>query len=174
MWNEHKRRRYKKQSQVLVLGPDKRRLNMNRGTRSFWLEEQIMRLVKSNESERGCKINPTNKLTVYLEWEVHGNLLENPCFGDILMITVWFFCSVCLRSHWSRQDLHYARGPWLSRGHLFDYGWPLSAHWGDCHREAVWCSCLVSRGIKQYNLYINRAVVNLFSHKFQIALYSEW
>ena len=35
VWNEHKRRRYKKQSQVLVLGPDKRRLNMNRGTQSF-------------------------------------------------------------------------------------------------------------------------------------------
>ena len=30
VWNEHKRRRYKKQSQVLVLGPDKRRLNVNR------------------------------------------------------------------------------------------------------------------------------------------------
>ena len=29
-WNEHKRRRYTKQSQVLVLGPDKRRLNKNK------------------------------------------------------------------------------------------------------------------------------------------------
>ena len=59
VWNKHKRRRYKKQSQVLVLGPHKRRLNMNRGTRSFdWRK----RHVKSNESDRGCKTKPTNQL----------------------------------------------------------------------------------------------------------------
>ena len=37
----------------LVLGPDKRRLNMSRGTRPFELEEEMMRLVKSSESDRG-------------------------------------------------------------------------------------------------------------------------
>ena len=52
VWNEHKKRRYKKQSQVLVLGPNKI-LNKNGG----WLEEEIMRLVKNNESESKCKIN---------------------------------------------------------------------------------------------------------------------
>ena len=37
------RRRYKKQSQVQVLGPDKRGLSIIRGNRRFWLEEEIMR-----------------------------------------------------------------------------------------------------------------------------------
>ena len=36
---------------------------MNRSTRSFWLEEEIMRLVKSNESDTGCKTKQTNRLT---------------------------------------------------------------------------------------------------------------
>ena len=37
---------------------------MNGGIKQeFWLEEEIMRLVKSNESESGCKSKPTNKLS---------------------------------------------------------------------------------------------------------------
>ena len=43
----------------MVLGPDKRRLNKNRDE-EFWLEEEIMRLVKSNESVRGCKTTTTS------------------------------------------------------------------------------------------------------------------
>ena len=43
VWNEHKIRRYKKQSQVLVLGLNKRRLNVNR--------------------YQECKTKPTDKLT---------------------------------------------------------------------------------------------------------------
>ena len=48
------------QSQVVVLGPDKRGITHEK---SFWLEEEIMRSVESNESDRGSKTKQTNKLT---------------------------------------------------------------------------------------------------------------
>ena len=49
---------YNEQSQVLVLGLHKKRLiKYEQRYQEFWLEEEIMRLVKSNELERGVKQN---------------------------------------------------------------------------------------------------------------------